>query len=56
MIETGEPLKAELASFVSAADTGTEPVVTPEDALAVLEVLERIETEAFGTAQKVTPL
>jgi predicted dehydrogenase len=55
MIETGEPLKAELASFVAAVEAGTEPVVTPEDALEVLEVLDRVETDALGTPQKVTP-
>jgi predicted dehydrogenase len=55
MIETGEPLKAELASFVAAVETGTEPVVTPADALEVLEMLGRIESDALGTPRKVTP-
>lgn len=55
MIETGEPLKAELASFVAAVEAGAEPVVTPADALEVLEVLGRIEMDALGTPQKVTP-
>lgn len=55
IVETGEPLKAELASFVEAAETGTEPLVTAEEALEVLAVLEQVETDALGDPQKVTP-
>jgi predicted dehydrogenase len=54
MIESGEPLKAELAAFVAAVRDGTEPVVTPEDAIEVLEILARIEADALGTAPVVT--
>jgi predicted dehydrogenase len=54
IVETCEPLKAELASFVEAADTGARPVVTAEDALEVLILLEEIEADALGEIQKVT--
>jgi predicted dehydrogenase len=54
MVENGEPLKAELASFVEAATTGADPEVTPEDALEVLELLERIRSEALDPAREVT--
>lgn len=53
MIETCEPLKAELASFVDAVLTGTEPEVTPEDALEVLSVLGRIEADALDVEREV---
>lgn len=55
MVETEEPLKAELSSFVEAARTGAEPLVTAEDALSVLAMLEQIETEAFGEPKAVKP-
>ncbi|WP_202935180.1 Gfo/Idh/MocA family protein [Halorussus amylolyticus] len=42
-VETGEPLKNELSAFVSAAVEGTEPVVSGEDGLRVLEVAKRID-------------
>jgi predicted dehydrogenase len=47
IVENGEPLKAELEAFVTAARDGTEPVVTADDALRVLEVAERIERLAL---------
>ena len=49
IVENGEPLKAELEAFVTAARDGTEPVVTAEDALRVLEIAERIERLALPT-------
>jgi predicted dehydrogenase len=52
-VDSTEPLKAELRSFVDAALEGTEPVVTGEDALDVLEVIERIEAAA-ATEDHVT--
>ncbi|APE95089.1 oxidoreductase [Halodesulfurarchaeum formicicum] len=55
IVETGEPLKAELASFVEAAETGTEPVVTPEAALEVLALLQEIEADALEEPQTVAP-
>lgn len=47
IVENGEPLKAELGAFVTAARDGTTPLVTAEDALRVLEVAERIERLAL---------
>jgi predicted dehydrogenase len=43
MVRNGEPLKKELASFVSAASEGAEPVVTAEDGLRALELAHRID-------------
>jgi predicted dehydrogenase len=54
IVENGEPLKAELESFVSAAREGTEPVVTPEEALHVLEIAERVESDALGDQPEVS--
>ena len=45
-VDSTEPLKAQLRSFVDAATDGTEPVVTGEAALRVLEVVDQIETAA----------
>jgi len=44
-VERREPLKNELRSFVEAATTNTEPVVTGEDGLRVLELTEAITGE-----------
>lgn len=52
IVENGEPLKAELASFIDAARNGTKPLVTAEDALRVLKVAIQIE----GTATKAAPV
>lgn len=46
-VENGEPLKAELSSFIEAVRQGEEPIVTAEDALDVLELARRIESAAF---------
>jgi len=53
-VRNGEPLEAELKAFLEAVREGTTPQVTAEDALAVLEILERIEAEALGDGRKVT--
>lgn len=53
MVESGEPLKLELEAFVEAAREDTEPLVTAEDAIRVLEVAGRIEEQAFEA--KPTP-
>ncbi|WP_134672109.1 Gfo/Idh/MocA family protein [Halorussus marinus] len=45
-VETGEPLKNELESFVAAARGEREPVVSGEDGLRVLEVARRIDRVA----------
>jgi predicted dehydrogenase len=42
-VENGEPLKAELASFVEAAATDSAPDVTGRDGLRAIELAERIE-------------
>ena len=48
MVKNGEPLKAELSAFCEAACEGSEPVVTAEDALDVLDVIEQIENRALA--------
>lgn len=55
MVENGEPLKAQLAAFVDAIETGTEPLVTAEDALDVLAVIQRIEGLALSKTGEVVP-
>jgi predicted dehydrogenase len=42
-IENGEPLRAELEAFVSAATEGTDPPVTGEDGLNALQIARQIE-------------
>lgn len=44
MVENGEPLKAELESFVETVATGGDPVVTAADGLAAVETVRRIES------------
>jgi predicted dehydrogenase len=41
-VENGEPLKAELSSFVDAAATGTPPAVSGEDGLRAVSLANRI--------------
>lgn len=53
MVKKGEPLKLELESFLDAIHTKTKPLVTPEDAIQVLEIAGRIENQA--TLPKPTP-
>jgi predicted dehydrogenase len=47
IVENGEPLKAELESFIEAAREGTEPLVTAADAIRVLEIATQIEEMAL---------
>ncbi|MFC7045298.1 Gfo/Idh/MocA family oxidoreductase [Halobacteriaceae archaeon GCM10025711] len=47
-VDSGEPLKRELRSFVDAARNGTEPEVTGEDGLRVLELVRHIDRQAAG--------
>jgi len=54
MVQNGEPLKAELESFVTAAHNGSEPEVTAADGLRVLELAERIEQEALTESPEVS--
>jgi predicted dehydrogenase len=54
LVESTEPLKAELASFVEAVWTDSEPAVTPEDGLRAVELVHTIdelarESEAEGS-------
>ena len=53
IVDNGEPLKAELAAFVTAAREGSEPVVTAEDGLRVLEVANEIERLTEPTERMV---
>jgi len=48
-VEREEPLTNELRSFVESVATGTEPVVTAEEALDVLEVTKAIDRAATAT-------
>lgn len=45
-IENGEPLRAELASFVNAVRTGTKPEVTGQDGLEAIEIAREIESKS----------
>ncbi len=54
MVENGEPLKHELRSFVDAIVEGTEPLVTADDALRVIDWAEHIERKALGSMSEVT--
>jgi predicted dehydrogenase len=55
-IEKREPLRVELESFVRAVRDGTPPDVSPEDALAAIEVSEAlICSAANGVAVELAP-
>ncbi|MFC6976832.1 Gfo/Idh/MocA family oxidoreductase [Halomicroarcula sp. GCM10025709] len=56
VVENGEPLKAELAAFVEAIESGTEPIVTGEDGLRALAVARSIEESATDEETVVTSL
>jgi predicted dehydrogenase len=51
-VHNGEPLRKEIESFVAAATTGAEPVVTAEDGLRVLEIAREIDALAAGERSK----
>jgi len=51
MVESGEPLKAEIGSFLDAVREGAEPIVTASDAIRVLSVAEQIEAKAFQSLE-----
>jgi len=53
IVENGEPLKGELSAFVEAVRTGDDPVVSAEDALQALSVVEEIEQSAFSRRMEV---
>lgn len=42
-VENREPLKSELSAFIEAVVTGTEPLVTGDDGLRVLELIDTID-------------
>ncbi len=42
-VSNGEPLRHELAAFVEAVQTGSEPKVTPADGIAALETINAID-------------
>ena len=52
-VDSGEPLKYELQSFVTAIRDGTEPEVTGEDGMQALELAKEINQKAFGSKHKV---
>ncbi|MFC7134043.1 MULTISPECIES: Gfo/Idh/MocA family oxidoreductase [Salinibaculum] len=54
VVDTGNPLKRELQSFLDAVRDGTTPAVTAEDGLRVIEVADRIESEALGLPREVS--
>lgn len=54
-IDSGEPLRHELEAFVEAVQTGSEPVVTAEDGVRALEIVEQIERRAERDQPPVIP-
>lgn len=54
IVENGEPLKAELESFVASVRDGSDPVVTAEDGLRAVEVARRIDDTATATERRRT--
>jgi predicted dehydrogenase len=53
VVESGNPLKQELKSFIDASINGTEPAVTAEEGLRVIDVADRIEAESLGTKREI---
>lgn len=53
-VANGEPLRKELSSFVESVREGTTPVVTAEDGLRALDVVQRIDALAAGDGQHVS--
>jgi len=51
-VDTGEPLRNELESFVEAVRTGTEPEVTAEDGIQALETVQLIDRLAMGATDE----
>ncbi|RZH66926.1 Gfo/Idh/MocA family protein [Natrinema altunense] len=50
-IDSGEPLRNELESFVEAVRTGSTPAVTAEDGIAALETVKLIDRLATGPSE-----
>lgn len=55
-VDKHEPLKAELSSFIEAARTGEEPVVSGEDGLRALELTRTIDRLAQSSATARPPM
>jgi predicted dehydrogenase len=51
-VDSGEPLKHELRSFLDAVRNNTEPRVTGEDGLRSLALAQEINQKAFGSPHK----
>ncbi|WP_222918385.1 Gfo/Idh/MocA family oxidoreductase [Natrinema sp. SYSU A 869] len=51
-VDSGEPLRNELESFVEAVRTGAEPEVTAEDGIAALETVQLIDRLATGPSEE----
>jgi len=47
-VDTGEPLRNELESFVEAVRTGSDPEVTAEDGIEALKTVQLIDRLATG--------
>ncbi|TKX52797.1 gfo/Idh/MocA family oxidoreductase, partial [Halorubrum sp. SS7] len=47
-VKNGEPLRGEIASFVSAVNEGTAPEVTGQDGLRVIELIREISEALDG--------
>jgi len=47
-VDTGEPLRNELESFIDAVKTGAEPEVTAEDGIEALKTVQLIDRLAMG--------
>lgn len=54
IVKNREPLKAEIASFIESIHEGSEPLVTADDALRVIEVANHIDDIALGSHKEVT--
>ena len=53
-VESGEPLKRELASFIDAAANGTAPEVTAEDGIRAVELASQVTDRLEGEPQEVS--
>lgn len=51
-VDSGEPLKYELSSFIDAARNGDEPDVTGQEGIRALKLAREINEQAFGDAHK----
>lgn len=54
-VPNGEPLRFELEAFLDAVSNGTEPAVTIDDGLRVIELAEEIEQAALGAVSLSSP-